>query len=212
MSLGNKKISKNGKARIPVLLFFVSVLAGSQAASAQPQAFKLTAERSSVHFDAKSTLHPFSGDTRTLSGEMVWDDEAGRLADGAVVRVPVRPILTGEPKRDGEMRKMFAAAEFPDIEFRASKVTPIPPPSGAPVSASSSSGRYRLEGTLKIRRVERTVGFDVTVTPTPSGALEISGEALVRTDWFELKPPSVLGLVRVLPEVKVRFQSVWEKV
>lgn len=190
---------------------FVWMLVGPSPVSAQPQAFKLTPDRSSVHFDARSTLHPFAGDTRTLSGEMVWDDEAGRLADGAVVRVPVLPILTGEPKRDAEMRKMFAAAEFPDIEFRASKVTPIPSAPGAPAPASPSSGRYRLEGTLKIRRVERPVAFDVTVTRPPSGTLEISGETLVRTDWFGLKPPSVLGLVRVLPEVKVRFQSVWEK-
>ena len=200
-----KNISWTGVAFLLAL-----VLTGSSPASAQPQAFKLAADQSSVHFDAKSTLHPFAGDTRTLSGEMVWDDATGRIEEGAVVRVPVLPIVTGEPKRDQEMLKMFAAAEFPDIEFKAARITPLPSSPGAPVPTAPA--RYRLEGTLKIRRVERPISFEVTAVPTPSGTLEVSGETLLRTDWFGLKPPSVLGLVRVLPEVKVRFQSVWEKV
>lgn len=207
MDLTRKRSSINDKARIAAFLLLAAAVTDPGAAWARPQAFKLTAERSSVHFDAKSTLHPFAGDTRTLSGEMIWDAAEGRIEQGAVIRVPVQSIVTGEAKRDREMRKMFAASEFPDIEFRAVKVTPLPPQTGA----SAPSGRYRLEGTLKIRRVERTVAFETSVTPAPSGELKISGEALVRTDWFELKPPSVMGLVRVLPEVKVRFESVWEK-
>ncbi len=196
------------KIRTAVIFLSLLTLMGSTAASAQPQAFKLAEGRSSVHFDAKSTLHPFAGDTRTLSGEMVWDDTAHQIAEGAVIRIPILPILTGEPKRDEAMRKMFDVHAYPEIEFKAHRVTPITALAGA----AAGHDRYRLEGVLRIRQVERPLSLEVTAVMSPQGSLDVSGETLVRTDQFGLKPASVLGLVRVLPEVRIRFQSVWEKV
>lgn len=190
-------------------LLSVFALSCPSAAQAQPQVFRLAEGRSSVHFDAKSTLHPFAGDTSVLSGEMVWDSVEGRIGEGAVIRVPVQPILTGEPKRDEAMRKMFDSRSYPEIEFRALKVTPVAAPGG---TASAGPERYRLEGVLRIRQVERPLSLEVMASESPDGALEVSGETLVRTDWFGLKPASVLGLVRVLPEVRIRFKSIWEKV
>ncbi len=190
-------------------LLSVFALSGPLDAQAQPQAFRLAAGRSSVHFDAKSTLHPFAGDTSALSGEMVWDDAESRIGEGAVIRIPIQPIVTGESKRDEAMRKMFDIRQYPEIEFRALKVTLIAETAGAPPAGPK---RYHLDGVLRIRQIERALTLEATVAESPEGVLEVSGGTRVRTDWFGLKPASVLGLVRVLPEVDIRFKSIWEKV
>lgn len=194
--------------KTPILLA-VCVLTVISTANAAPVRYVIDSSQSSVHFDAKSTAHPFSGDTRALSGEMTWDAAERQILEGAVIRVPIVPILTGESKRDDAMRKMFNVSVFPEIEFKPLKLT-APEPSAAP-GTSAGIEHYRLEGVLKIRQIEKAIILNVTTSPSADGSLEVSGETQVRTDWFALKPPSVLGLIRVLPEVKLRFKSVWKK-
>ena len=41
--------------------------------------------------------------------------------------------------------------------------------------------------------------------------LEASGEILLTTEMFELKPPAVFGIIRVNPDVLVQFTSRWTR-
>lgn len=195
--------------KIPIL-FVVCASAAVSAAQAAPARYGIDPDQSSIHFDAKSTAHPFGGDTRSLSGEMTWDAAQARIFEGAAIRIPIMPILTGEPKRDNAMRKMFNVSAFPEIEFRPLRLTPLDP--AAAPSANAGTERYRLEGVLKIRQIEKTIFINVTASSLADGSLEVFGETSLRTDWFDLKPPSVLGLIRVLPEVKLRFKTSWKKI
>ncbi len=191
----------------PVVLvgfLFLTMTAGSGISSAAPARYALDPLNSSVRFEAESTAHAFEGEAATLSGEMTWDEVARTIGEGAIVRVPISGLSTHVAKRDNSMRKMFESKAYPEIEFRAVSATTVSP-------AADGAARFRLEGALKIRGIEKPIVIEVTARELPDG-LEVAGETEVLTNWFELKPPSVFGLVKVLPEVKVRSKGVWKKV
>ncbi len=191
---------------IPILTLTAWTAAGASAGFCAPAQYVLDPKASSVHFDAKSTFHDFSGDAKSMSGELVWDEPAGRIGDGTVIRIPVMELTTGMIKRDHSMRRMFEAPQYPQIEFVGSSVERVGPvPAGG-----DGAARYRLNGVLRIRQAERPLVLEVTERALADGAIEVVGETTVSIDWFGLKPPVAFGVMRVLPDVKIQFKSVWK--
>lgn len=190
---------------IAVWTFFVWTVAAASAGFCAPAHYVLDPKSSSVHFDAKSTLHDFGGDAGAMSGEMVWDVQSGQLGAGTAIRIPVMELTTGMIKRDHSMRRMFEAPRYPQIEFIGSSVERIEP--GAD---DGSPARYRLSGVLRIRQAERPLVLEVNERMLPDGTIEVAGETTVSIDWFGLKPPVAFGVMRVLPDVQIRFKSVWK--
>ena len=203
-----------GAALACVLLPPASVLAA-------PVHYTLDSARSSVHFDAKTTTHDFSGDTGTLSGEMDWDPEGSPDRPAGVVRIPVAPIKTGVAPRDRSLRRMFEEKIYPRIEFRvpaseqkseaASAAAPNPSAAEQPNHPALPQGYDEwLEGALKIRAVELPVSIPVVKRQMPDGSLEVEGDVQVSVEKYQLKPPALMGLIRVLPDIKIHFKSVWK--
>lgn len=174
---------------------------GSGAVWAAPARYALVPESTSVRFEGRSTLHDFGGDARSVEGAIVWDEAAGKVGEG-VIRIRIEDIKTGMVKRDQAMRKMFDTGRFPLIEFRPASIERL----GA---ADGGAVRYRLNGTLAMHGMEKPLAFEAAARTSPDGTLEVEGDTHVSIDWFGLKPPSPLGLVRVLPDVHIRFKSVW---
>ncbi len=173
---------------------------------AEPATYELDAQHSRVSFIGHSTLHDFTGTATTCSGRMIFDPDQDSFTGQAEVIVPVDRLDTGIAARDRAMRAMFDAEDYPDIRFALLKLTRLPD-----AGATSLEGRrYRLEGFLKVRAVEQPVTFEAVARITPE-ELEVSGEVPLTTTLFDLKPPSVLGVIRVRKDILVRFDSRWKR-
>jgi polyisoprenoid-binding protein YceI len=175
----------------------------TEAAQAAPIAYEIQPQESVLEFEGHSTLHGFTGTSRELSGELLYDPDQHRLAQPTEILVPVASFRTGNDRRDRAMRAMFEADRFPAIRMTVTSIDPL--------EASADAGgrrRYRLSGQAQVRAVTQPVAVDVWAMESPD-SIEASGELRLTASQFGLKPPSVAGLIRVRDELVVRFNTRW---
>jgi len=188
-------------------LLLAILLAGSSpssagAASAEPAEATINGA-CDVAFLLTSTLHDVPGSARCLPFTAVLArDAAGRQVLPAVeVEVPVAGMDTRNTTRDGKMREMFLSERFPRITAAARDVDV------ERLRVEIGKGRggiASIDLLLRIRDVERKVR-------ATAGNLKESGERVtfdlefpVSLGEFDLKPPSVLGIIRVGDKVSVK--------
>ncbi len=156
-----------------------------------------------VAFLITSTLHDVPGSARCLPFTAVLArDASGREVIPSVeVEVPVAGMDTRNRSRDGQMREMFRSERFPRIRAAAHNVDV------ERIRAEAGTGRGgdpSIDLLLRIRDVERKVR-------ATAGNLKESGERItfdiqfpVSLKEFDLKAPSVLGIIRVGDKVSVK--------
>ena len=156
-----------------------------------------------VAFLITSTLHDVPGSARCMPfGAVLARDAAGRQVIPTVeVEVPVAGMDTRNTTRDGKMREMFLSERFPRIHAAAHDVDV------ERLRVETGKGREgvaSIDLLLRIRDVERKVR-------ATAGNLKESGERVtfdlefpVSLGEFNLKPPSVLGIIRVGDKVSVK--------
>lgn len=173
------------------------------AALAEPTRYKLQPDITHVRFIAKTNLHPFEGETTVVRGHMVFDPVTNQLVEPAEIAVMVKEMQTGIAARDRAMRKMFEADRFPALLVTIDSLTPVD-------VSDQTARRYRLEGRLQIRRIEQPIAFEVHANMLGE-SLEASGRVPLTMTVFQLKPPTVFGLIRVSHKVMVEFISYWKR-
>ena len=153
-----------------------------------------------VTFLVTSTLHDFPGSARCLPFEAVLArDAAGNLVIPSVeVEVPVAGMDTRNKSRDGQMREMFRSDGF------ASTRRPV-------MWMSTGSGWNWGRGARKaprpappIREVERKVRATASNLKEPGERVTFDLDFPVSLGEFDLKAPSVLGIIRVGDKVSVK--------
>lgn len=152
---------------------------------------------SRVGFDAKSTLHDFSGVTQKVEGELTvdlskpGDHPQGRLA------VEASSLDTGLADRDEGMRELLESDKQKQLTFEWSAFDP----SNVDPAAQTVAGTAR--GKLTIRGVTRDVAMTVKVGVDASKRVTIDGETRIRLTDFGIEPPSQLGMIEVDDELKL---------
>lgn len=148
-----------------------------------------------IRFNGYSNLHDFEG---TVISRPYRVDVA-RAADGTErwtvrIDVPAVEMNTNNGKRDKNMRALLKVAEFPLISGVVSGLDPLqyrgdaPPP--LPLDLTLVGRTNALQATVrKLKETDSTVEFDL--------GFQVSLKA------FGLKPPSVLGMIRVSDHVDV---------
>jgi len=156
-----------------------------------------------IRFQGTSTLHDFPGKGACIpfNASMVRD-AAGRAVLPAVeVEVPVDGMDTGNRSRDGQMREMFQADRFPRI--RAS-VRDVDVDRLREAMGKDPEGKAPLDLLLRIRDVERKVRATAGSLKETGDRAVFALEFSVSLEEFGLKPPSVLGIIRVGDKVSVK--------
>ena len=162
-------------------------------------------------FSATSTLHDFAGagTCRPFSAPLLRDAEGKSVLAMVDVEVPVAEMSTGNDKRDREMRTMFQSDRHPAIRASARDVD-----TGAlrGRAAADPEGKAPLQITLTIRGVERTIDATVNHLETEGGRVACDIAFPVSLKEFDLKPPSVLGIIRVGDRVDVTARITFDLV
>jgi polyisoprenoid-binding protein YceI len=153
----------------------------AQTALAQPTLPAHWPAEAIIRFNATSTLHDFGGTVPAQPfGLMIHSNQWSAEAD-----VLAGLMDTASAKRDKSMHEMFNTNDYPRLH---GKVTAATIPAAGSTNATLS---------LKIRDQQHDVPVVISNwSETPSN-LTFRAEWDVSLKQFKLKPPSVLGVIRV---------------
>jgi polyisoprenoid-binding protein YceI len=163
------------------------------------QRLALVPSLSRVGFDAKSTLHDFTGVTQKVSGELVVDLARPDAGASGRIAVDARSLDTGVAGRDEEMRSRLDVEHHGELAFTWTGFEPTAVDSDAQTVAG------RALGSLSIRGVQREVLVPVKVAVDASRRVSIEGEASIRLSDFGVEAPSQLGVISVEDRVTIWF-------
>jgi len=194
------------KIRAGILLaavFSLFPFTSSEAASAEAPASATLRGACDVAFLVTSTLHDVPGSGRCLPFEAVLArDAAGRQVIPSVeVDVPVEGMDTRNKTRDGQMREMFRSDRFPRIHAAARDVDVD---RLRVEMGKGREGKAPLDLLLRIREVERKIRATASNLKESGDRVTFDLEFPVSLGEFDLKAPSVLGIIRVGDKVSVK--------
>lgn len=174
---------------LPVVLAFAAALA---ALPAPAQTLRVDRARSFVDVDVKFTLGSFTGRLERYTATLE-NDPAGRIR-AARLEFRFADLKTGDPERDAHMLAWLGRGD--PIGVYELGVLAL-----APDGQGQASGRLTFNG--QTRRVE----FPVLVT-RGDDILTVAGETTIDTRQWGLKPLRHRIVVKVDPEVRIRFRLV----
>jgi len=152
---------------------------------------------SRVGFDAKSTLHDFSGVTQKVEGELVVDLSKPGDAPKGRISVECASLDTGLADRDEGMRELLESEKQKQITFTWSAFE------AQSVDTAKQLVQGTVRGKLAIRGVERELAMPVKVSVDASKRVGIEGEARIKLTDFGIEPPSQLGMIEVEDELRL---------
>ena len=161
------------------------------------QRFQIVPSLSRVGFDAKSTLHDFSGVTSKVEGELTVNLSAAADRPKAKITADAASLDTGLAGRDEDMRKTLAVETHKSIEFEwtSFEVTEL--------DAAAMKLAGKAKGKLTIRGKTREIEMPVQVSVDAARRVAIEGECTIQMKDFEVEPPSQLGMIKVDDELKL---------
>ena len=140
-------------------------------------------KRSTVWFEATSSVHPIHIRSDKPEGEFSLDDGTGRLV------IPVGSLRSGQLVQDLELRRQIQARRYPTIEATLRTL-----------DGATASGDITFMG--------QTVAASGALTITRGdNEITITGESQFDVTDFGFNPPNILGM-KVHPTVTVRIELV----
>jgi len=157
-----------------------------------------------VHFTGSSTLHDFDGTGNCEPFVLRVAETAGgeAIVPETVLTVSVAGMHTGNASRDEKMREMFDADRFPLI---AGVLGRAPMAELRRQLHDAARGGRSFPLRLRIRDADVPVAARLTLLSDDAQGLSFDLEFPVSLAGYRLEPPSVLGLIRVADEVRVRI-------
>ncbi len=176
---------------VPRLLPLLLVLLAARPAAAGR--LEVDPARSKMEFAVAATVDSFTGQLRKHEAEVILGP-AGEVT-AARFRFRCADLATGKDARDEAMQRWLGSAAHPAVEFVLDQFEP----------AAGGAGSGLAKGRLNLHGVERGLWFPVTVTADGAERV-IAGEATLDTREHGLPVIRMLGLLKVDPLVRVKFE------
>jgi polyisoprenoid-binding protein YceI len=164
----------------------------------QVQSFEVIPELSRVGFDAKSTLHDFTGVTTKVHGTFTANLSDPRAAFSGAIACEAAGLDTGVEGRDEAMLEHLDSKSHPEIRFTAQSF--VPDENG--VDAAKMSVKGTIHGLMSIRGVEKLLSMPVVLQVEPSRRVMIEGQAKVHLPDFQVPVPDKV-VIKMEPDVTV---------
>lgn len=152
---------------------------------------------SRVGFDAKSTLHDFSGVSSNVQGELEANLAEPGLKPSANVRVQAKTLVTGIEGRDTEMRENLAVDKHAELVFELNAFE------ATRIDAKARTCEGKASGRMSIRGVARDVEMPVRLSIDEARRLCVEGDMQLDLTQYEVPVPSKLGMISMEKNVKV---------
>jgi polyisoprenoid-binding protein YceI/BMFP domain-containing protein YqiC len=165
----------------------------------EPQDYALVPDLCSVGFDAKSTLHDFTGRTGAVRGGFRADfDEAEAKWSGEIV-CQAATLVTGVEGRDDNMRDHLDTKSHAEIRFRLDQFKAAPDG----LDEANQKVRGEVSGTMTIRGQSKPFAMPVAVEVDAQKRVVVTGQAPLKLSDYGVPVPSQLGLINMQDEVVV---------
>jgi polyisoprenoid-binding protein YceI len=160
--------------------------------------YTLDSVRSCVWVSGRSSLHPFTTETRGITG---WFEAATR-PDGSLdldqgvsgeLELAVDRLTSGNQLYDRELRRRIDARRYPTIAGRLTQIAP-----------AGTHPEYVVTGEVSFHGKARTFEHGMRIQVNDDG-IALTGDDVFDIREFGMKPPSML-MVRVYPEISVRVE------
>lgn len=165
----------------------------------QLQHYTLVPELCRVGFDAKSTLHDFTGATTKVTGSFAANFAAPAESFRGEVTCLATALVTGVDGRDKNMREHLDTEHHPEIRFELKGFAPEP--DGIDLGKQTAKGVVR--GTMTIRGKSRELSMPVEVSVDDSKRLCVNGQTPLKLSDYDVPVPSQLGLISMQDQVVV---------
>ena len=179
--------------------FLSFTLPSTKLAFDQLQDYTLLPRLCRVGFDAKSTLHDFTGVTSDVSGAFTadFDDPAGAW-QGAVVATAAE-LRTGVDGRDKNMREHLSVDAHPQIRFAIDRFEPA----ANGVDVARKKVRGNITGKMTIRGATRPLTMPIEVEVDPQQRVVIKGQTKLLLSDYDVPVPNQLGVIGMEDEVVI---------
>lgn len=174
------------------LALLAATLLAPFAVRAADQNLKLVREKSFVDVDVKATVDSFTGRLDKYQAD-ITTDAAGKVK-GAKFTFRFDDLKTGKPDRDKKMMEWLGSPDATG-EFELGMLAVAP------------NGLGQVTGKLTFHGHTERIEFPVEVK-RDGGTYTIKGEVTIDHRTWGLKVIRLMALLKVDPEVKVRFQIV----
>lgn len=165
----------------------------------EAQDYALVPDLCSVGFDAKSTLHDFTGRTGAVRGGFRADfDEADATWSGEIV-CQAATLVTGVEGRDDNMRDHLDTKNHAEIRFRLDHFKAAPDG----LDEANQKVRGEVSGTMTIRGQSKPFTMPVAVEVDAQKRVVVTGQAPLKLSDYGVPVPSQLGLINMQDEVVV---------
>ncbi len=164
------------------------------------QRFVVLPGLSRVGFDAKSTLHDFSGTSQSIRGE--WSVRLSQPAQGlsGFVSVLSKSLNTQNSARDEEMLKLLAVQQAPELDFQIKSYVPEGEQGMGPTSPTL---RGNVLGTMTIKGKSRELSMSVRLRLDESKRLVVEGETELALSDYGVEAPNKLGVISMNDRVRI---------
>ena len=151
-----------------------------------------------IRFSGKSTLHGFNGlaSCESFTFDKLKGPGGEPLLGDGMVKIMVVHMDTDNDSRDGKMFKMFDAENFPYLLGHFPQVN-------LQQLIARIQSEKSLPFELTIRDITNSVDATLKNIDFSNGLLTFTAEFPVSLASFNLRPPGVLGIIRVADEVQV---------
>lgn len=165
----------------------------------EEQDYALVPDLCSVGFDAKSTLHDFTGRTGAVRGGFRADfDEAEAKWSGEIV-CQAASLVTGVEGRDDNMRDHLDTKNHAEIRY---SLTGFKAAAGG-LDEAAQKVRGEVAGTMTIRGQSRPFTMPVAIEVDAQRRVVVTGQAPLKLSDYGVPVPSQLGLINMQDEVVV---------
>lgn len=165
--------------------------------------FRVSSSRSRAWFEARSTLHPITGEIIGLEGFIEAEIVDGHFDLSSPVEasgeLSVDRLVSGNPLYDKETMRRIDARRYPTISGQLQKL-----------EALSDENHYRSVTDITFHGVTRPVEGEIRLGSFDGRSLALEGEHTFDMRDFGVDPPKML-ILKVHPEIKVRVHLVAER-
>lgn len=152
---------------------------------------------SRVGFDAKSTLHDFSGVTSDVAGTLEVDPSRPQADPRGAIQVKASTLVSGVEGRDEAMRDHLETAEHPEITYEIQRFE------AESVDAAAMTLTGTVHGDMTIRGKTHAIAMPVRVSVDDARRLVVEGETSLALPDFDVPVPNKLGVISMNETVRI---------
>lgn len=174
-------------------LSYVLLLIPAVAVPALQNGLKNDMGRSTIMYVLVHPFHTVDGVSHEVNSNISLDRSTQGIKSVSVT-VPVKSFDSGNKTRDNNMLEVTDAAQYPDVKFQSTSITP-------------ANGKLQVEGKLTFDGVTKNVAFTAEQTQQNNDLL-VDGHFVISLEDFHVKRPSIFGL-KVKDELTIYFHMVY---